>query len=1339
MSNAADERQAIVERACESWIGSLIDVSRRNNLLYFRDLTTGTLDLSTGAPALLPQLLQGESIAFKRLLPDPQLDAIDQPLLPDPKGERNGARIRAIARRALSNAEEKGLETLFLALGMATWSVSSDGRPPAAAVLLLPVAIELRGHDWRGFMLRRIGDIQINPILLYHLEAEFHCRIDPSYLLADVDDETAAFDPSDVYSRLLEMTRTVPDFAIDQRIVLSNFAFQKMAMVNDLREYRTQLAQHPLIAALAGYEPARAELAQPRPTVSAAQLDALDPATEFLVLDADSSQQRVVHAVLARQHGVIQGPPGTGKSQTIVNLITSLVAAGRRVLFVAEKRAAIDVVRKRLESVNLGHLALDLHHAAVSRRTVAQQLAASLAHVQSARPVHSSAVHTNLSEQRQRLKEHVQRLHTPFPPSGETVHALQSALLHAAPQVQVTTRWRGSALLRLDPAGVQTVRGALREAQSLHGLIVGSDPSPWRTAAFAAGADALTAIDLVASLSRSQWPQVWSAVQAICAHTAAAPPSSVALALALVQHWCAVQSASAAYKPEISNHNLAQLIADLAPAHQSGLGGMLGRWLGSAYHKALADAQSLRSAGPAEPGAIRHELQALAQAAAQWQECASGWALPVLGLEAAVLEEQLKQLDADLQQLAALLAFPELLETAPSALTDLLQQLAADATTPYRMVRLNELRQVFTKYEIDMLLAELRAQSIPAGDWPACFDYAWRASCLDLARANDPALMAFAGAVHEQSIDDYCRLDREHLALNAARVERKHAEHVVHAMNAYPDQATLIRREGNKRSRHLPLRMLLAQAHNVLLSLHPCWMASPTAVSQLIAADRQYFDVIIFDEASQVLPQDAIPALLRGPQVVVAGDQHQLPPTTFFASGEDESAASSEEDVPTQGFQSVLDLLAGFFEPWLLNWHYRSRDEALIAFSNRHIYADRLITFPSPLGRSAIEHILVPQQPSDEDQSESASLEVQHVVQLVLEHAREHPDQTLGVITLGIKHARAIEQALEIELPNYPELDAFFDTNRPERFFIKNLERVQGDERDVILLSVGYGKQPDGRLLYRFGPLLLEGGERRLNVAVTRARLRMSIISSFSHHDMPPERSSKRGVVLLRAYLEYAAQKGQSAAYQRTRHDPAANLTLLESVCQALEPHGLRVRTHWGASSFPLDLIVFHPESPWRVLAVETDGSTYAALPTVRDRDRLRPQLLAQLGWPVLRLWSLDWAMHREQQIARIVQSYRQVTAGPPPQPTPAIDSTPSQTQSAAAPTRRPRPPVPRRDNIDNYSDFELVDLISWIRSDGLLRTDEDIMAEMVKELGFSRRGSRINARLRAVLASLRR
>ena len=306
--------------------------------------------------------------------------------------------------------------------------------------------------------------------------------------------------------------------------------------------------------------------------------------------------------------------------------------------------------------------------------------------------------------------------------------------------------------------------------------------------------------------------------------------------------------------------------------------------------------------------------------------------------------------------------------------------------------------------------------------------------------------------------------------------------------------------------------------------------------------------------------------------VVVAGDNKQLPPTGFFSAGMDDEGESEAVD----GYESLLDMMLPFAKSFYLNWHYRSRDESLIAFSNHHIYDDRLVTFPGPGGPPAVTHVLVDHIPESDGQEDSSSAEVKRVVELVIRHAQTTPARTLGVITMGIKHAMRVQAAMDGALKAHPELSEFFDTERQERFFIKNLERVQGDERDSIIMSVGYGKDRAGNLPLRFGPILSEGGRRRLNVAVTRARETMTVVSSFAYTDIDTTKvRAGTGLEFLRNYLQYAASDGKIFAHGELSDEPMNDFEV--DVCDTLTARGMKLVPQVGCSKFRIDFGVCHP------------------------------------------------------------------------------------------------------------------------------------------------------------------
>jgi very-short-patch-repair endonuclease len=690
-----------------------------------------------------------------------------------------------------------------------------------------------------------------------------------------------------------------------------------------------------------------------------------------------------------------------------------------------------------------------------------------------------------------------------------------------------------------------------------------------------------------------------------------------------------------------------------------------------------------------------------------------------------------------------------------------LRALAGDRQTPFRLPGIHDLRSRLSKAGLGDFVDDLRKHDVAAEHWSTRFEHIWLYSALEQALASDPALASFNGRTHEQVIEEFKRLDRERLRLATQRVRRLHAERAIEAMNRHPDQADLVRREAAKKSRHISLRELLARAPDVLTRIAPCWVASPLSVSQLLDGSRRHFDLVVFDEASQILQEEAIPALYRAKQVVVAGDRHQLPPTTFFAT-----AVENEDDIfdvndethgagataaaSIGGFESLLDTLEAFLPNWLLAWHYRSEDERLIAFSNAHVYTGQLVTFPSARDQEAIRHILVPHDPALGGQEESSSREVEEVVRQVILHAEMRPLESLGVITMGIKHANRVQAALDRALDLRPDLSDFFSLDREERFFVKNLETVQGDERDAIILSIGYGKTANGDLRHYFGPLTQDVGYRRLNVAITRARRRMCVISSFSHDEIDLSRSGSRGVQLLKAYLEYAASGGTRLPEGERAGEVSLN-AFEADVRDALEARGIKTRPQFGASRYRIDLVAMHPKKPGRpVLAIECDGASYHSSAAARDRDRLRQAYLERLGWRFHRIWSTDWFYHREQEIERAIAAYEEAVRRAdsadssyadthPPQATGGAQPMNQAQQQAVARQRGPRPPVPVRETIDQYSDRELRQIAEWVISDGLLRTDDELIQEIFETLPFERLGNRIRERLKKVVEVVRR
>lgn len=1357
-NNLDREIRPIVDAARTVWIRRLIDPSRGNSLLFYRNLRVGTLDLS-GDSTLVGRLIVGEAVTLENLISE----------LQDSNNANAGAGVKAesrpkirntliaLQRKALSNLEEKGIETLYLAIGMATWPAADGGRPYDSPVLLLPARIESRGRGSDELRVSVAGEPQINPVLLHIIEENYAIRINPSVIVKECcsEDESGMWriKPESVFSSLEGVTKSVPGFEIKRRVILANFQFAKMAMVEDLKKNGDAITSSSVVAAVAGHSASRKKLSESLINIEPAQLDERPASDDYLVLDADSTQHRAIVIVAKGQSGVIQGPPGTGKSQTIANLIAQSVAEGRRVLFVAEKRAALEAVIKRLShpNIGLGYLVLDLHGASVSRKQVMAQIEQSLDKIRHATIVNNADnVHREFEARRKELNEHARRMNTIRKPTGLSINGIMGRLLHLPVTAKSTLRIRGETFAALTAERVDEIRQWIVEGTSTPNLLLGTDPSPWNNADVTNGIHAQQSLDLAKRAAYEIWPDFERILGHVVQSLGCRPPSNLDETATLISVLRDVRRIREKYKPEIFSAPPGKLASCLERAK----GGRVARgWAlltNVSYRGARKHMLSIRVA-PAKTSILRSEALYAEDVLRRWQATGATSKVPCeaegeakLGDVFAALSEATKKLSV-ITQKGSLGSIP-LVE-----IQSWIRSLANDQRTPYLLPAVHAIRSRFKKADLSRFLDDLRENKVAVEYWADRFEYVWLYSSLEEVFASSPSLASFKGRSHQQIVSDFNRLDRERVRLSAERVRRLHAERAIEAMNKNFDQTNLIRTEAHKKSRHIPIRELLARAPDVLTRIAPCWVASPLSVSQLINGGNRHFDIVIFDEASQILQEEAIPSLYRAEQVVVAGDRHQLPPTTFFATavegeddfGDDDGARGPLATAAASigGFESVLGTLEAFLPNWLLEWHYRSEDERLIAFSNTHIYMKRLLTFPSARGHEAIRHILVPHDPSVGGQEESASREVDEVVRQVLSHVQARPQESLGVITMGIKHANRIQAALDRAIDLRSELSDFFSLDREERFFVKNLETVQGDERDAIILSIGYGKSANGDLPHHFGPLTQDVGYRRLNVAVTRAKRRICVISSFSHNDIDLNRSGSEGVKLLKVYLEYAESGGKRLPEQE--HASTVPLNAFEAdVRDALEARWIKTRPQFGASRYRIDLVAMHPQKPGRpVLAIECDGASYHSSATARDRDRLRQDHLQRLGWYFHRIWSTDWFYNRKEETERAVKSWQEAVRradmwdADSGRASSSVSTEPPSSLSRQAPgqQRGARPSVETRESIEQYSEGELVKIAEWITSDGLLRTDEELIQEIFGMLPFKRMGNRIRERLRGI------
>jgi very-short-patch-repair endonuclease len=513
-----------------------------------------------------------------------------------------------------------------------------------------------------------------------------------------------------------------------------------------------------------------------------------------------------------------------------------------------------------------------------------------------------------------------------------------------------------------------------------------------------------------------------------------------------------------------------------------------------------------------------------------------------------------------------------------------------------------------------------------------------------------PPLLKFHAITHEQRVAEFQRLDKAILAENRATLIGQLRDRVQNSVQADPalSQMPLLQREIAKQRAHAPLRRTMRSSGDAIVAIKPCLMMSPLTVAQLLDGSKPTFDMVIFDEASQLPGEDAVGAIIRGKQLVVVGDPKQLPPTNFFAvtTGTVNAAVDEDGQPLVEDAESILEEYMGAGVPMSrLKWHYRSAHESLIRFSNVEFYESDLYTFPSIDTGNTSRGLQFEFVNGVYEGKGLNMIEARRVVDEVIEFAKQQlaaeaegaRSLSLGVGTFNMRQQLAIQDELELRRRNDPSVEAFFDRGRFEPFFVKNLENIQGDERDVIFISVTYAKGADGRLRYNFGPINGENGWRRLNVLTTRARQRMKVFSSMRGDEISAAGTTSRGAQLLREFLRFAERgvlESESASASADTESPFE-----QEVYRELTNRGYRVTPQVGSAGYRIDLGVHDEELPGRfICGIECDGVAYHSCETARDRDRLRQEVLEARGWTIHRVWSTDWFKDRSGQIDRLIR-----------------------------------------------------------------------------------------------------
>ena len=1331
--------------------------------------------------------------------------------------------VKTLFRNARASIEENGANTLYMVMGLLKWYENSKStKPRYAPLVLIPVDL-VRKSVSQGYSVRiRDEEVQMNITILEKLKQDFGMVIEGLDPLPMKDE---LIDLRKVFTIVRQAIMAQKNWDVIENCLIGIFSFTQFVMWNDIRNRSDDLEKNKIVKSLM----------DGRLSWETQDMEAGEKVEEegvFLPLPADASQLYAIESAGKGESFVLHGPPGTGKSQSITVLIANALAQGKKVLFVAEKMAALEVVQKRLEKIGIGPFCLELHSNKSKKKDVLSQLQRVIEISKYADSDNYTRKAAQLSEIRKKLDRYAEELHdsTKF---GVSLYSLINEYEENsdAPDLSINNDFDYNTINkqvleddlilveRLKAAGIaighpynhplQRVRRAAY-SQQLRASV------PDRVAEYKKELTTIrpamefvskqsgislsdeTGIKLVSLFLKENetWysvPRAWAKLENIkpfsarvdemCSHFL----SAHSLQQSLSERWDnAFFSLDAAHLLEeyntanskwvlpkvIEKKNLVNRLAiyskgkinrtelpqDLLKLVNYQNEKNAGNSLLSQYSTLLEDLytgqdtdwakiQSLSEAAKASAERLYNtfgteQVRIHCCGIREWQNTTTSLLNhePVLAQKKDALYSLL-----EIKPQASDNWFSEelaLCDAITGQYDDLREWIAWNSIADE--ARSKGLRPVVYAYEsgID------HESVIPA--FKKNYSQALAMKLID----SSETLNQFSGAVFNETIEQFRRLDKEFTEVTRQEIYCRLAARIPNFAKeaAKSSEVGILQRAIRSNGRGISIRNLFSQIPNLLLRICPCMLMSPISAAQYLETRQALFDLVVFDEASQLPTCKAVGALARGHEAVIVGDPKQMPPTSFFMSN-----TLDEENIQEEDLESILDDCLALNMPQThLLWHYRSRHESLIAFSNSEFYENKLFTFPSADERKNMVRLVHVDGCFDRGKTRQNRAEAEAVIAEIIRRASddELKKNSIGIVTFNVSQQNLIEDLLNEACAKDPALEEWvFRSEEP--VFIKNLENVQGDERDVILFSIGYGRDSTGKVSLNFGPLNREGGWRRLNVAVTRARKEMVVFSTLTPDQINLSRTSSKGVAALRAFLEYSAghplvqDENTAEQYKGNEHEG-----ILDTVCRVLDEHGYQTDKNIGHSEFRIDIGVIDEESPDHYLAgIILDGKTYHSAKTTRDRELAQLDVLKDLGWNIVRIWSMDWWDNKEKELNRILRVLDSLKKG-------SLDETPmscdndqkenndrhedirNDSSSRKVVFYKPRTyeaaQLPKKyvfsDEFQSLYGQEIkTNIEDALRQEAPI-SEELLMRRVAQSFGFSRAGSKIQARIMDIL-----
>ena len=1331
------------------WERKLLDLTLRNNLLNLK-ITKGTIPfISANIGALEDALANNED--FKvcpkptdwdcELLSDGLYKTINatDPIHEVIQQELRQNRIHAyleeeplrkslthLYRTAKTSMEENGANTLYLAVGLLKWfETPSSLKPRYAPILLVPVEI-VRKSASSGYVIRsRDEDTMLNITMLELLRQMFDINIGG---LDPLPKDASGIDTSLVFNTLRTKIMEQRNWDVVEQAVLGNFSFNKFIMWNDIHNNSDILCESPIVSSL------MSGVVDPSINVDISETEDLDKKFRagdiLLPISADSSQIEAITAALSGKSFILHGPPGTGKSQTITNIIANALYRGKKVLFVAEKMAALEVVQNRLNSIGLGPFCLELHSNKAKKSSVLAQLKRTTEVALTKSPEEYRVEAEHINSVRDEMNACIQALHKPYPLGLSLYDCISryASIDEACPEFAMTA----SRAETITGDMVARMEIALDDLKAVLAIIGNPSENPLRgiaTAEYNAAVESALAslpeiLSLIDSLEakllsfREQAFNVsggeilkddYDFLMELCY-----PLSTDGIHAAILgeseQSLAAIEEAvvKGALRDSLRKQLVAEYGEDLLGIDakeyeaqwreiQSKMS--LVKFFASRKFLKKLETYCTKQVAAEQVLTLLKQINSCQEADrfitdlcrdnmfvrsvisgydTDWSKVGESCVV-ARNVRAAVGKRIVDQTDVDatLRSMATILMasgsdrFNRILderemlrERLASAVDTLGARMPEPVGDVFASAREFVARWYSGKGKIRSWVLYNRhmesvadigfidiAQQIASGSYRPevlkdAFHKALYKAYAEHILIHEPQLQLFHGVLFEEKIARFRGLCKDFETLTREELFAKIASSLpaLQKEASRTSEVGILQRNIQNGCRGVSLRNFFASIRDLLHRMCPCMLMSPMSVAPYIEAGGMKFDLVIFDEASQMPTCEAVGTIARGSSIIVVGDPKQLPPTTFF------SATTFDEDNPhIEDLESILDdCLALTLPSKYLRWHYRSKHESLIAFSNSKYYENRLHTFPSPddlctkIGYQHVEGVY------DRGGSRQNRAEAEAIIREI-ERRLSDPilsKMSIGVVTFNTNQQSLLEDMLNDLFVKRPDLEKVA-LECEEPIFIKNLENVQGDERDVILFSIGYGQDKAGRVTLNFGPLNRDGGWRRLNVAVSRARYEMKVFSTLLSEQIDLRRTSAEGVAGLKEFLEYAERGVAAGAAEAVTATTSSTDGLVEAVAKAIREKGYEVRTNIGSSGYKIDIGIVNPsDSSSYVLGILCDGYNYASSRSARDREIVQVGVLRKLGWKIWRLWAMDWWNDKDAIIEEICSKIEDAIEG---------------------------------------------------------------------------------------------